>query len=162
MTKVLGIDPGTHRLGWGVIQGSPQKQTILDCGCIESDASTTSSVYLKKIKSELDQIISKNNPDLLAIETLLFQKNVKTAISVAEARGVMLLAAAEANLNVVEYAPNTIKSTVAGVGNAGKKEVEKMVSLLLGVNTAKLLDDTTDALAVAITGIVTHKGVVNL
>lgn len=155
--KVFGIDPGTHRLGWAVVEGSSKKPSLIDCGLIESKPGTHSAIYLTQIKSSLDNLLIRHQPDILAIETLLFQKNLKTAISVAEARGVVLLAAAENNLPVMEYAPNTVKSTVAGSGSAGKSEVDRMVSLLLKINTAAFKDDTTDALAVAITGLVLYK-----
>ena len=155
--KVVGIDPGTHRVGWGIIEGTPSKHKLITCGIIESPKGTKSEVYLKVIKSTLDKLLSEHSPDILSIETLLFQKNVKTAISVAQARGVILLSAAEQGLSVLELAPNTIKSCVAGTGSAGKSEVDKMVGLLLGINTTKLIDDTTDALAVAIAGIVNYR-----
>lgn len=157
MKRVLGVDPGTHRVGWGIIEGTAAKQTTVGYGCIESKSGTDSSTYLPKIESVLQQLIDQYQPDLLGLETLLFQKNVKTAISVAEARGVILLTAAKNNLPVLELAPNSIKLAVAGSGSAGKLEVERMVGLLLGLDTKRLLDDTTDALASAIAALVTRK-----
>lgn len=155
--RVLGIDPGTHRLGWGVVDGTPSTQTLVACGLIESQKLTQSGEYLQKIKQGVDKLIATYNPAMLSIETLLFQKNAKTAISVAQARGVVLLAAAEHNLTLREIAPNAIKATVAGSGSAGKKELSRMVGLLLHLQTQELIDDTTDALAAAIAGLVTHK-----
>lgn len=156
MPIVVGVDPGTHRFGWGVIGGSNQKQNLIASGCIESTPHTPVQIYLTKIKKELDQILAQHKPDFFSIETLLFQKNLKTATTVAQARGVALLSAAEHHLEIIEIAPNTIKSAVAGSGSAGKAEVNRMVSLLLHIDTGGMLDDTADALAAAIAGLVTH------
>lgn len=156
MQRVLGIDPGTHRVGWGIIEGTAAKQTIIGCGCLESMPGTEQSVYLQTIESGLNEILHKYQPGVMGIETLLFQKNVSTAMSVAEARGVILLTAAKNGISVVEIAPNSVKLAVTGSGSAGKRDVERMVGLLLGTDTGKLLDDTTDALAIAISALVTH------
>ena len=151
MATILGIDPGTHRLGWGVISGNPSKSSLIASGCYESKAGTSADIYLPGIAAELTKIIAAYHPDCLGLETLLFQKNITTAISVAEARGVIRLQAALHHLPLLEVAPNTVKLAVAGVGSAGKQEVTRMVGLLLGCDTAELLDDTTDALAIALT-----------
>jgi len=148
--KALGIDPGTHRVGWAVVENTGTNQQALAHGCLEHKKGTAPTVYLPALESHLNGLLSKYQPDILGIEAILFQKNVKTAISVAEARGVILLTAAKHDLPVIELTPNTIKSAVAGHGGANKKDVERMVGLLIGVNTAKLLDDETDALAVAL------------
>lgn len=150
MTRVLGIDPGTHRIGWGIIDGTPHKPVLVTCDCIELPKNALTSEYLLKIQSEIENLIIKYKPERAGIEALFVQKNLKTAMSVAEARGVILFTFAKHGLSWTELSPNTIKSTVAGAGNAGKLEVEHMVGLLLKTNTKKLLDDTTDALAVAI------------
>ncbi|MEI8232256.1 MAG: crossover junction endodeoxyribonuclease RuvC [bacterium] len=150
MTRVLGIDPGTHRLGWGVIDGTPHKPTLVACDCLEFPKNTGTAEYLLKIQSEIENLILKYQPDKVGIEALFVQKNLKTATSVAEARGVILYTFAKHSYVWTELSPNTIKSTVAGAGNAGKQEVERMVGLLLSIDTKKLLDDTTDALAVAL------------
>lgn len=157
MAVILGIDPGTHRLGWGIISGNPSKQSYIASGCIESAPHTTPEIYLPNIHQEIGSIIAKYNPDFIGIESLLFQKNVKTALSVAEARGVVRLAAAQNNISVIESAPNTIKLSVAGSGSANKFEVTRMVGLLLGIEVSKKRDDELDALAVAISTIVTNK-----
>lgn len=150
MTRLLGIDPGTHRLGWGVVDGTPSRSVLVGCDCLEFPAKTGSAEYLLKIQSSVEELILKYHPDRAGIEALFVQKNLKTAISVAEARGVILYTFAKYGLTWTELSPNTIKSAIAGAGNAGKKEVERMVGLLLGVDTNLLLDDTTDALAVAL------------
>lgn len=157
MSKVIGFDPGTHRLGWGVIQGTPNRQTVVGCGCIESPPGTSQADYLLAIDTQVKDLLKTHQPDLVGIETLLFQKNVSTAITVAQARGVVLLASASSGLQVLELAPNTVKLAVAGAGNATKPEVKRMVGLLLGLTTDTLLDDTTDALAVAVAALVSYK-----
>lgn len=150
MTKVLGIDPGTHRLGWAVIADTPSKPTLVACDCLEFGKNTTPSDYLLGIQASIESLLLKYQPDKIGIEALFAQKNLKTAISVAEARGVILYTFAKHGYSWIELSPNTIKSVVAGAGNAGKLEVERMVGLLLKIETSKLLDDTTDALAVAL------------
>jgi crossover junction endodeoxyribonuclease RuvC len=150
MTRVLGIDPGTHRLGWGVIDGTPSRSVLVGCDCLEFPAKTGTAEYLLKIHSSIEDLILKYQPDRVGIEALFVQKNLKTATSVAEARGVILFTFAKHGFTWTELSPNTIKLAVAGAGNAGKKDVERMVGLLLNIETKKLLDDTTDALAVAL------------
>jgi len=153
MVKVLDIDPGTHRVGWGLIEGTVTKQRHLASGCIEVPPHTELGSYLQNLYSEITLLLKTHQPELVAIEKLFFQKNAKTAISVAQARGVILLAIVENNLPFVEYSPNTIKSVVAGNGQSDKKTIERMIRLLLGVDTANV-DDTSDALAIAITGLI--------
>ncbi|MFZ2200108.1 MAG: crossover junction endodeoxyribonuclease RuvC [Microgenomates group bacterium] len=150
MTRVLGIDPGTHRLGWGVVDGTPSRCHLVACDCLEFPKNTSSPDYLLKIQSHIENLILKYHPDKVGIEALFVQKNLKTAMTVAEARGVILYTFAKLGLTWTEMSPNTIKSIVAGAGNAGKLEVERMVGLLLHIDTKKLLDDTTDALAIAL------------
>jgi crossover junction endodeoxyribonuclease RuvC len=134
-----------------VIDGSPSKNVLLACGCIELPKGTLAAEYLLKIQSELENLLLKYQPDKVGIESLFVQKNLTTVMTVAQARGVVLYTLAKHGLTWTELSPNTIKATVAGAGNAGKLEVERMVGLLLHIDTAKLLDDTTDALAVALT-----------
>jgi len=150
MTSILGIDPGTHRIGWGVVDGNPSKPHLVSAGCIELPKGTGTAEYLLKIQAEVESLILNYHPDKIGIEALFAQKNLKTVIAVAEARGVILYTLAKRDLVWTELSPNTIKSAVAGAGNAGKQEVERMVGLLLKLDTNKLLDDTTDALAVAL------------
>lgn len=148
--RVLGIDPGTHRIGWSIIGGTPHKPELIACDCLEFPSGTGTSEYLLRIQSEIENIILKYQPDKVGIEALFVQKNLKTAMTVAEARGVILYTFAKHGLSWTELSPNTIKSAVAGAGNAGKQDVQRMVGLLLKIDTKKLLDDTTDALAVAL------------
>ena len=154
--KVLGLDPGTHRVGWGVIEGNALKQSLLASGCLELPPHTELGVYLQAIYANTKNLLDTYKPDLVAIEKLFFQKNLKTAISVAQARGVMLLAISELDYSVVELSPNTIKSAVTGNGAADKKDVARMVGLLLGSQKERL-DDTSDALGAAISALVMNK-----
>lgn len=146
---VLGIDPGTHRIGWGVISKSHNHYTVLAHGCLEFAVHSGPSLYLPKIREHLFKVCRDYRPDSLALETLLFQKNVKTALAVAEARGVIRLTAAEAKVEVRELAPNTVKLAVTGYGASDKRAVARMVGLLLSVSTQGLRDDEVDALAIA-------------
>ena len=157
MAVILGIDPGTHRLGWGIISGNASKQRYIASGCIENAPHTTPDIYLPNIHREISTIITQYLPDIIGIESLLFQKNVNTAIPVAEARGIIRLIAAGNNISVIETAPNTIKLSVAGSGSANKTEVTRMVGLLLGIEVSKKHDDELDALAVAISTLVSNK-----
>lgn len=157
MAVILGIDPGTHRLGWGIISGNASKQSYIASGCIENAPHSTPDIYLPNIHREISTIITQYQPDIIGIESLLFQKNVNTAIPVAEARGIIRLIAAGNNISVIETAPNTIKLAVAGSGSANKTEVTRMVGLLLGIEVSKKRDDELDALAVAISTLVSNK-----
>ncbi|MEI6690780.1 MAG: crossover junction endodeoxyribonuclease RuvC [bacterium] len=155
--RILGIDPGTHRIGWGVIEKSGSQSTLIACGVIELPRFTVESIYLQELYSQLSNLLKLHHPDIVAIEKLFFQTNVKTAITVAEGRGVILLAVAQSNIPYVDYSPNTIKSAVAGDGAANKKAVIRMVSLILKCDTSTMLDDTCDALAVALTASTNHR-----
>ncbi|GAB4027265.1 MAG: crossover junction endodeoxyribonuclease RuvC [Candidatus Microgenomates bacterium] len=157
MLTILGIDPGTHRLGWGVISGNSSKSSYVASGCLENSAHTGAEIYLPTIYQKIGKIISSYQPNVIGIESLLFQKNVSTAISVAEAKGVIRLVAAQNNIPVIESAPTSIKLAVAGSGSADKNEVTRMVGLLLGIKVFKKRDDELDALAVAISTIMTKK-----
>lgn len=150
MTRVLGIDPGTHRVGWAVIDGTPSRSLLVGCDCLEFSRHTTPGDYLRSIQTSLEALLLKYHPDKIGIESLFMQKNLKTAISVAQARGVILYTFAKLGYTWVELSPNSVKSAVGGSGSAGKLEVARMVGLLLDINTAKYLDDVTDALAVAL------------
>ena len=151
MTRVLGIDPGTHRLGWAVIDRVSARSNLVACDCLELPKNTQASQYLLAIHTHIESLLLKYNPDKIGIETLFTQKNLKTATQVAQARGVILYTFAKHDYTGIELSPNTVKSTVAGAGNAGKDEVARMVGLLLQIDTNQLLDDMTDALAIALT-----------
>lgn len=146
-TKILGIDPGTGICGFGVILG----REALDFGVISTPAHTPLPDRLLDIYDSLQIIIRQNQPDVMAIEKLFFKQNITTGISVAEARGVVMLVARQHNLPIFEYAPNEIKKTLTGYGMAEKKQMQEMVRQHLNLKTAPQPDDAADALAVAIT-----------
>jgi crossover junction endodeoxyribonuclease RuvC len=148
---VLGIDPGIAITGYGLIQTSPQNNyQCVDYGVVTTPAKLDDAERLKTLFDELTGLIHKYQPDSSAVEKLFFQKNVRTAISVGQARGVAMLTLARADLLVKEYTPNEVKQTVCGYGNAGKRQVQRMVQTLLSLEDLPKPDDAADALAVAI------------
>lgn len=149
--KILGIDPGTGILGFGVIEVSGQKMKLVDAGVIRTPAHTAHEERLEEIFDGLTEIIAANKPDEFAIERLFFSRNITTAMTVAEARGVALLVARRASLPISEYTPQQIKQTLTGHGRADKKQVQEMVRLQLGLKEVPKPDDCADALAAAIT-----------
>jgi len=152
--KVLGIDPGSAICGWGVVESlSPQKSRLVECDCIRTRASMSTAERLRSLHLDLQAVIAKYQPDEVAVEELFFVQNVKTGIVVGQARGVILLAAAEAGLPIFEYKPNTIKLALTGYGHADKKQVQDMVKLILKLPNYIKQDDTADAVAVALTHI---------
>jgi crossover junction endodeoxyribonuclease RuvC len=148
---VLGIDPGLAITGFGIIQSDQQNNyRCLDYGVITTQAHSSDAERLKTLYETLTDIVQRHHPDTSAVEKLFFQKNVKTAIAVGQARGVAMLTLAQANLPVKEYTPNEVKQTVCGYGNAGKAQVQRMVKTLLNLEEIPKPDDAADALAVAI------------
>jgi crossover junction endodeoxyribonuclease RuvC len=150
--KVLGIDPGTARLGWGVLDYADNAFKVYGHGCIETPAKNNDSERLTQIEDELTAVIEKYKPDALAIEELFFARNVSSAMSVAQARGVVLLVGQRYKLQVIELKPSQVKQAVTGIGNADKAQVQRMVEIMLDLKHAPKLDDTADALACAIAG----------
>ena len=145
----LGIDPGTRRIGYGIIQKNAGKLIFVAAGILDIKSSDDASA-LEETKNGIDKLIKKYKPDSMSIEKLYFAKNQKTAIAVAQARGVILLAAKEKGLLTKEYTPNEVKAGVTGYGFADKKAVLKMVRLILGKQDLAVIDDASDALALAI------------
>jgi len=145
----LGIDPGTRRVGFGVVEKNFGDIKFIAADIMDITA-TDDITALCEIKKSTDRIIKKYKPDIIGIERLFFAKNQKTAIAVAQARGVILLAAAEAGVFIKEYAPNEVKRGVTGYGSADKKAILKMVQLTLNKPGLKMIDDASDALAMAI------------
>jgi crossover junction endodeoxyribonuclease RuvC len=148
---VLGIDPGIAITGYGFVRvdGSNQYHCV-DYGVVTTEAGLQDAERLQTLYEELTQLIDLHRPESSAVEKLFFQKNVKTAISVGQARGVALLTLAQADQTIHEYTPMEIKQTVCGYGNAGKKQVQRMVQTLLALPELPKPDDAADALAVAI------------
>ena len=147
---VLGIDPGYAIVGWGVVEVRGASFRPIACGDISTPAKTSLSSRLKTIYDEMHRIIDKYHPEQMAIEELFFNTNITTGIKVAEARGVILLAAEEAGLPIFEYTPLQVKQAVVGYGLAEKKQVIAMVTSLLHLKTPPKPDDTADALAIAL------------
>jgi len=154
--KILGVDPGYGRIGFGIIRENNNDLKYIDHGCIETSKDLELNKRLIQIKEALKKILSEYNPDVAAVEELFFCKNVKTAIDVGQARGVILLSLSEFELNIEEYTPKQIKSTLTGKGNADKKQIQQMVKMQLDLNKKPSQDDAADALAVALCSSLTH------
>lgn len=146
---ILGIDPGTSRLGYGLIKEEKNKAEFLDAGILKIRTKDACAALLE-IKKGLDGLIKKWRPDLLAIEKLYFSKNQTTAMAVGQARGVAILAGLEKGLVIFECSPNEVKAGLSGYGFADKKGMAKIVNLTLNVPKLKLIDDASDALAIAL------------
>ncbi len=147
---ILGIDPGIAIVGYGIVEFKNSRFTTLAHGSIQTPAHTPVEARLMQIHEELDALIKMFNPTEMAIEELFFNKNHTTMVPVAEARGVILLTARENGMNVQEYTPSQVKQAVVGYGKAVKKQVMQMVSLILRLENTPKLDDTCDALAIAV------------
>jgi crossover junction endodeoxyribonuclease RuvC len=145
----IGIDPGTRRVGFGVILQERHEAIFVEAGIVPIK-STDDVGALEETKKALDELIVKHKPDVVAVEKLFFAKNQKTALAVAQARGVILLAAKEHGVRIREYAPNEVKIGVTGYGGADKKAVLKMVRFILKKPELAVIDDASDALALAI------------
>lgn len=155
--RILGIDPGIARTGWAVIEGNNSKVKAIAYGCIETEASRDTSKRLAVIHKEILSIIKKYSPETLAIEELFFNTNAKTAFVVGQARGVILQAAEQKLIPNCIYTPLQVKIAITGYGRAEKDQVAKMVKILLNLKEMPKLDDTSDALAVAITHVFSYK-----
>lgn len=149
--RILGIDPGIAIVGYGIIDVVGNKNIVLDYGAITTDSDMQFPYRLEKIYRDLDEIIKKYEPEDVAFEELFFNKNVKTAITVGQARGVEVLCAKMNSKEIFEYTPLQIKQAVVGYGRAEKKQVQEMVKFMLHLNEIPKPDDVADALAVAIT-----------
>lgn len=148
---IMGIDPGTARVGWAVISVEKNVIKALSYGCITTDNKEIPGNRLQQIHAKLGSFLRTYKPDTVAIEELFFAANAKTAIPVGQARGVILLTAAEKHVNVVSYTPLTVKLAICGSGKAEKMQVQKMVTRLLHLPGIPTPDDTADALAIALT-----------
>jgi crossover junction endodeoxyribonuclease RuvC len=147
---ILGIDPGIADTGFGVVKNENNKLICLDYGSIRTSAKTDLSGRLEIIHKELNNIIKKHKPNLIAVEQLFFCKNIKTAMVVGQARGVILLTAKQNKLAFKEFTPLQVKQAVTTYGQAGKTQVQKMVKLILNLKELPKPDDAADALAIAI------------
>jgi crossover junction endodeoxyribonuclease RuvC len=158
MTLALGIDPGTATTGYGLVRLEPDGSLLaVKYGVIATPKSTSAPERLVMLYQQLTDLLQEHHPDTAAVEKLFFQRNVSTAIAVGQARGVTLLALAQAGVGVFEYTPNEIKQAVAGYGSAGKRQMQEMVRVLLALDEIPKPDDAADALAVAITHLNTKR-----
>ena len=148
---ILGFDPGFADTGWGVISKDGSSVKFIDAGSIQTSKKKDFSKRLQIIYKEADKLIKKHKPDIVAVEKLFFAKNVKTALDVGQARGVLLLAIAESKKEILEFTPLQVKQAVCAHGQATKQQVGLMVKTILNLRTVPKPDDAADALAVAIT-----------
>ncbi len=147
---IIGFDPGLADTGYGVIEVHGSRFTCLEYGSIKTLARTTLSSRLVIIHKKVSQLLKKYKPDRIAIEQLFFSKNVKTAMAVGQARGVLLLAIEQVNLSAIEFTPNQVKQAVSAYGSAPKEQIQRMVKIILNLKEIPKPDDAADALAVAI------------
>lgn len=148
--RILGIDPGTGRLGFGVIDAVNNKTTLVDAGMIVTSSKHTDSQRLKTIYEDLKAIIEDTRPTIMSVERLFFAKNVTTAMSVSQARGVVLLLSEMNGLQLFEFTPLQIKQALTGYGRAEKYQIQEIVKMILGLKQIPKPDDCADALAAAL------------
>ncbi len=151
MVSILGIDPGTGIVGFGFLKADSKKLEVVDAGVIRTPAHEASEKRLLTIYDEVNLLIKEFKPEWLSIEKLFFARNVTTAMAVSQSRGVIVLAATQAGLQIAEYTPLQIKMAITGYGRADKKQMQEMVKVLLNLETIPKPDDAADALAAAIT-----------
>ncbi|KKT41446.1 MAG: Crossover junction endodeoxyribonuclease ruvC [Microgenomates group bacterium GW2011_GWC1_44_37] len=149
--KILGIDPGTGRVGWGIVSHDKGVDSFDECGCFETRVNSELPYRLSKIYDFVEKLIRLHHPDVFVVESLFFEKNAKTAIDVAAARGVILLAGERAHLPIFQYTPLQVKSALTGYGKAEKGQVEFMVGKILHLKDKIKPDDAADAVAIALT-----------
>ncbi len=148
--RILGVDPGTAIVGYGILDKQGNQFSLVDYGCIRTKAHTPMSDRLYQIFQELDTLIKTYQPDTMAVEELFFNNNVTTALTVGQARGIILLLGKMHNLPLGEYTPSQVKQGVTGYGKAEKKQIQEMVKVILAMPILPKPDDAADALAVAI------------
>lgn len=156
--RILGIDPGTGIMGFGVIDVTANSVKMIDAGVIRTPPHTPHDERLEDIYTSLMAIIKETKPQACSIEKLFFSRNITTAMTVSEARGVAILAARQNKLTIAEYTPMQIKQTVTGYGKADKKQMQEMVRVHLGLKSIPKPDDAADALAAAITHSLMSRG----
>jgi crossover junction endodeoxyribonuclease RuvC len=149
--RILGIDPGTGILGFGVIEMQGRTPLLVDAGVIRTPVKEDDAVRLQTIYEELTDIITNSRPTIMSVEKLFFARNVTTAMTVAQARGVVLLCGKQAGMDIFEYTPMQIKQSITGYGKADKKQMQEMVRVLLKLQEVPKPDDCADALAAALT-----------
>ncbi len=149
--KILGIDPGFGRLGYALIEADKKNCRVIDCSCVETSPKLKYEKRLLIIAEKIKKIIAEEKPEVVAFEKIFFAKNQKTALQIAEVRGILIYLAAAAEIPYCEYTPLEIKMALTGYGKATKEQVQKMLKILLKLESLPKLDDATDALATALT-----------
>ncbi len=149
--RIIGIDPGTAIMGFGIIEASHGKAQLVDAGVIRTPVKEDDAIRLQTIFDELTDIIVSSKPKIMSVEKLFFAQNVTTAMTVAQARGVILLCGMQAELDIFEYTPLQIKQALTGYGRAEKHQIQEMVRVILQLKEIPKPDDCADALAAAIT-----------
>ncbi|PIQ25889.1 crossover junction endodeoxyribonuclease RuvC [bacterium (Candidatus Blackallbacteria) CG17_big_fil_post_rev_8_21_14_2_50_48_46] len=149
-TRILGIDPGSHRVGYGLLDCLPGRFDVVGFGTLETPPKSPASVCLPTIYEDLQELVKGFQPHVVAIEQLFFFRNLTTVMPVAQARGVILLSMAQAGLEVTEYTPLQVKMGLTGYGRASKREVQEAVAQWLGLEKIPKPDDAADALAIAL------------
>jgi len=148
--RVLGIDPGSETLGWGVVEGVGLKYALVDFGIVRSNTGDPFSKRLLNIYDAVADLMALHSPDVMSVEDTFYAVNVGVALKLGQVRGLMLLLAEQRGLEIAEYAPRLVKQTVVGYGNAEKQQVQEMVKILLKMKTVPTPHDAADALAIAI------------
>ena len=148
--KIFGIDPGSDRTGYGCVERVGSRHVLVICGSLSGRPNATFPAKLQAIHSGLVRLLREHEPECVAVENIFYARNVRSALRLGHARGVALLAASEAGVPVVEYAPAEIKRAVVGYGRAEKPQVQQMIKLLLGLDAPPAPHDVADAIAVAI------------
>lgn len=156
--RIFGIDPGSRRTGYGCVERIGSRHALVACGSLSGPAAATFPDRLHAIHAGLAALLAQHRPDCVAIEDIFHARNARSALKLGEARGVALLAASEASIPVVEYAPAAIKRAVVGYGRAEKHQVQQMIKLLLGLDAPPSPHDVADALAVALCHLQTSGG----
>jgi crossover junction endodeoxyribonuclease RuvC len=148
--RVLGIDPGSETTGWGVVEGEARGYRAVDFGTVQASPRERFAARLLKISDGVEELLARFRPDVCAVEEMFFAANVKTALKLGQVRGVILVAAERARIEIAEYAPRLVKQTVVGYGAAEKHQVQEMVRVLLSLKEIPQPHDASDALALAI------------
>jgi crossover junction endodeoxyribonuclease RuvC len=159
--KVLGIDPGSETTGWGVVEGDARRYRLVGFGTVKASTRERFAARLLKISDGVEALLEKFRPDVCAVEEAFFAANAKTALKLGQVRGVVLVAAERAGVEIAEYAPRLVKQTVVGYGAAEKQQVQEMVRVLLRLRAGPSPFDASDALAAAITHL-HHAGLARL
>jgi len=148
---ILGIDPGTSRLGWAILKSKKEEIVPINYGCFEFERQ--SNEKLLKISQSIENLIKSYHPNIIAIEKIFFFKNAKTAMSISEAKGVILLVAQKNKIKTIELTPLEIKQYLIGYGRANKKDIQKMIQYFFCLDSLPKPDDTSDAIAIALAGL---------